>query len=268
MARIALGISYNGAGYHGWQAQQAGVPSVQHEVETALSKVAAHPVRVTCAGRTDTGVHATGQVIHFDTTAARSGKAWIMGGNAQLPADVSVAWALDVPDEFDARHSATSRRYMYVIYNARVRSALMPAMMTQEHRPLDAARMQEAAQGLLGENDFSAFRAASCQSRTPMRNVQSIRVFRQHDLVVLDISANAFLHHMVRNIAGTLLEIGSGTRPVSWVDELMAGKDRNLAAKTAAPNGLYLVQVAYPDFATIPDTASMPHLLNSLDQPW
>lgn len=247
--RVALGISYNGSTYHGWQFQGGSIPTVQDRVETALSQIANEPIRVTCAGRTDSGVHATSQVAHFDTTAVRPAKAWIMGSNAILPGSISIISATDVPSDFDARFSARARRYLYIIHNTRTRSALMPDLVTREHRPLDAERMHDAAQSLLGENDFTSFRAANCQSRTPMRNVHRVVVTRQEDLVLIDITANAFLYHMVRNIAGVLMDIGSGARPVAWVTELLGYRDRSRGSKTAAPNGLYLVNVDYGDNA-------------------
>jgi tRNA pseudouridine38-40 synthase len=249
LRRIALGVSYNGSTYHGWQFQGASIPTIQGHVEAALSQIADEPIRVTCAGRTDSGVHATSQVVHFDTTAKRTSKAWTMGSNAILPDSISVVSATDVAADFDARFSAKARRYLYIIHNTRVRSALIPEMVTREHRHLDAKLMHESAQSLLGENDFSSFRAANCQSRTPMRNVHRLAVTRSDDLVLIDITANAFLHHMVRNIAGVLMDIGSGSKPVTWVTELLGLRDRTKGSKTAPPNGLYLVGVDYGDVA-------------------
>lgn len=252
MTRIALGIEYDGAQHYGWQRQRE-VPSVQEHLEKALSTVANTPIEVQCAGRTDAGVHATGQVVHFDCEAARPLKAWTMGVNANLPSSVAVKWCVHVSDDFNARFSATGRRYRYVIYNHKMRPAILEQGITHIHRPLNEQLMHEAAQALLGEQDFSAFRAALCQSKTPFRNVTNVTVSRHGAFVVVDISANAFLHHMVRNIVGSLVEIGSGHQPVDWIATLLAGRDRTLSAATAKPNGLYLVKVDYPDAFGLPE---------------
>ena len=252
MTRIALGIEYDGAQHYGWQRQRE-VPSVQEHLEKALSTVANTPIEVQCAGRTDAGVHATGQVVHFDCDAVRPLKAWTMGVNANLPSSVAVKWCVHVSDEFNARFSATGRRYRYVIYNHKMRPAILEQGITHIHRPLNEQLMHEAAQALLGEQDFSAFRAALCQSKTPFRNVTNVTVSRHGAFVVVDISANAFLHHMVRNIVGSLVEIGSGHQPVDWIATLLAGRDRTLSAATAKPNGLYLVKVDYPDEFGLPE---------------
>jgi len=252
MTRIALGIEYDGAQHYGWQRQRE-VPSVQEHLEKALSTVANTPIEVQCAGRTDAGVHATGQVVHFDCDAVRPLKAWTMGVNANLPSSVAVKWCVHVSDDFNARFSATGRRYRYVIYNHKMRPAILEQGITHIHRPLNEQLMHEAAQALLGEQDFSAFRAALCQSKTPFRNVTNVTVSRHGAFVVVDISANAFLHHMVRNIVGSLVEIGSGHQPVDWIATLLAGRDRTLSAATAKPNGLYLVKVDYPDTFGLPE---------------
>ena len=252
MTRIALGIEYDGAQHYGWQRQRE-VPSVQEHLEKALSTVANTPIEVQCAGRTDAGVHATGQVVHFDCDAVRPLKAWTMGVNANLPSSVAVKWCVHVSDDFNARFSATGRRYRYVIYNHKMRPAILEQGITHIHRPLNEHLMHEAAQALLGEQDFSAFRAALCQSKTPFRNVTNVTVSRHGAFVVVDISANAFLHHMVRNIVGSLVEIGSGHQPVDWIATLLAGRDRTLSAATAKPNGLYLVKVDYPDEFGLPE---------------
>lgn len=252
MTRIALGIEYDGAQHYGWQRQRE-VPSVQEHLEKALSTVANTPIEVQCAGRTDAGVHATGQVVHFDCEAVRPLKAWTMGVNANLPSSVAVKWCVHVSDDFNARFSATGRRYRYVIYNHKMRPAILEQGITHIHRPLNEQLMHEAAQALLGEQDFSAFRAALCQSKTPFRNVTNVTVSRHGAFVVVDISANAFLHHMVRNIVGSLVEIGSGHQPVDWIATLLAGRDRTLSAATAKPNGLYLVKVDYPDAFGLPE---------------
>lgn len=258
--RIALGIEYDGAAFYGWQRQRE-VNSVQQELETALSKVANQPVELFCAGRTDAGVHATGQVVHFDTTAIRDDKAWVMGTNAQLPDAIAVRWAKQVPDDFHARFSATARRYRYIIYNHKFRPAILRAGLSHYHQKLDTELMQQAGEFLLGEQDFSSFRAIQCQSHSPFRNVHHLRISRQGDFIILDIKANAFLHHMVRNITGSLLEVGMKNRPPEWIAELLAAKDRSLAAATAKAGGLYLVDVDYPAHFALPGTANGPLFL-------
>jgi tRNA pseudouridine38-40 synthase len=260
--RVACRIEYDGTNYNGWQSQpHVGVVTVQDQLEEALGKVAKAPVRVHCAGRTDTGVHAFSQVIHFDSPVTRSSKAWVMGGNINLPRDIRIHWALPVSGEFHARFSAQARRYRYVIANSPIRPALLQAQVTWHRRELDVVLMNSAAQALLGELDFSAFRGASCQSRTPMRNVQFIEVRRRGDLVILEIHANAFLYHMVRNIAGALLAVGDGRKPQYWIAELLAARDRTMAAETAPASGLYLVDVEYPAQFGLPLTPYGPMLL-------
>ncbi|CAJ0995089.1 tRNA pseudouridine synthase A [Sodalis praecaptivus] len=249
--KLALGIEYDGSAYYGWQRQQE-VPSVQACLERALSTVADEPVAVHCAGRTDAGVHATGQVVHFDTRARRPDAAWTLGVNANLPADIAVRWVAPVADDFHARFSATARRYRYIIYNHRLRPALLGRGLTHYYHPLDALSMARAGQCLLGENDFTSFRALQCQSRTPWRNLHHLYVTRQGQYVVVDIKANAFVHHMVRNIVGSLLEVGCGNRPESWIAELLACRDRTQAGATAPAAGLYLVAVAYPSRFALP----------------
>ena len=251
--RIALGIEYDGSAYSGWQSQlNPHLQTVQENVENALSKVADHEVSVLCAGRTDAGVHASGQVIHFDTTAARPLKAWIYGSNSTLARTIAVRWACSVPGDFHARFSATSRRYRYLVSNTPVRPAMYSQFLTHHHAPLDVDAMHRAAQLLLGENDFSSFRAAGCQSRTAQRNVSEIMVQRSGALVTVEIEANAFLLHMVRNIVGTLLEIGQGDQRVEWMGQLLALRDRTRAAPTAPAQGLSLIRVRYPEVFGIP----------------
>lgn len=249
VTRWVAGVEYHGTRFSGWQVQ-AGRPSVQGALEEALSSVAAHRVETICAGRTDAGVHAFGQVVHFDSDAVRIPYAWLLGTNSRLPPEVSLRWVQPVepPDgaEFSARFSAVSRRYRYVIHNHRARSALLAERATWFAHTLDADAMHRAAQVLVGEHDFSAFRAAECQSTTPMRNLQSIRIWRSGSFVVLDIRANAFLHHMVRNITGTLLEVGTARKPETWVAELLAERDRTRSGMTAAAQGLYFVGPDYP----------------------
>jgi tRNA pseudouridine38-40 synthase len=243
--RIALVLEYDGSQYHGWQAQ-TGLHTVQQAVEHALSKVADSPISVVCAGRTDTGVHATNQVIHFDSNKERSIRAWIHGVNSFLPKDICVKWGKELSEEFHARYSAVARRYRYVIYNGAIRPALMRSYVTWQYRQLDHHVMHESAQFLIGENDFTSFRSFECQSNTPMRHVYRLDVSRIGELVVIDIAANAFLHHMVRNIAGVLIAVGSGKHLVPWVREVLNAQDRRLGAETAPSYGLYLVQVSYP----------------------
>ncbi|MGB1140673.1 MAG: tRNA pseudouridine(38-40) synthase TruA [Halioglobus sp.] len=253
-SRIACRVEYLGTGYNGWQVQpHEGVVTVQGELELALAEVAGRPVRVHCAGRTDTGVHGHCQVVHFDAPVARSAKAWVLGVNANLPPDIRVHWAVAVDAAFHARHSALARRYRYVIANTQIRPALLVDRVCWHRRPLDAAVMREAGQVLLGEQDFSAFRAASCQSVSPMRNVQLLEVSRSEDLLLIDIQANAFLHHMVRNIAGSLMAVGDGRKSAAWLREVLAGRDRTRAADTAPACGLYFVRVHYPPETGLPE---------------
>lgn len=249
--RWAIGVEYDGAPFSGWQAQHH-APSVQAEVERALSRVANHPVAVTAAGRTDAGVHALGQVVHFDTAALRPDFGWVLGCNTGLPGSISLRWARPVSGDFHARHSATARSYRYVIFNRRARSAVFAARSAWWSYALDADAMHAAAQHLLGEQDFSSFRAAECQSRTPMRRLDAVSVRRSGSFVIVDVTANAFVHHMVRNIVGTLFQVGQGKRPVDWVAEVLAARDRNAGGMTAPAAGLYLAHVSYPDEFEIP----------------
>lgn len=246
--RIAMGIEYDGTNYVGWQLQDNG-PSVQGVVEEALGQVANHPLRITCAGRTDTGVHALGQVVHFDTEVERSERSWVFGCNANLPKDVAVTWAKSVNDDFHARFSAKLRRYRYVIFNRPVRPTFLAYRVSWEYRPLDEKRMAAAAQFLLGEHDFNAYRAVGCQSKTPVRRIDSIEISRKDDIITIDIEANAFLHHMVRNIAGVLMTIGAGEQEADWTRQILETRDRTQGGITAPPHGLYLVDVSYaPDY--------------------
>ncbi len=249
--RYALGIEYDGSHYHGWQRQNHS-SSVQETLENALFEVAGSPVGVVCAGRTDTGVHALGQVVHLDAPAPRPEKAWVMGGNTALPESIAVRWARQVDAEFHARFSARSRHYRYVIFNAAARPAILGRRVTWIKRSLDAEIMHQAAQALLGEHDFSSYRALACQAKHPVRRLQKISVKRHGVLIYLDIQANAFLHHMVRNIAGVLIAIGKGERPVSWAATVLAHKDRTQGGVTAPPYGLFLTAVEYPEHFAIP----------------
>ncbi|WOJ95686.1 tRNA pseudouridine(38-40) synthase TruA [Congregibacter brevis] len=258
--RIALRVEYDGSVYSGWQSQPhlPKVRTVQTEVEAALSKIAAADVRVFCAGRTDTGVHATAQWFHFDAPADRSLKAWIFGGNAQLPLDIRLVDAKAVSADFHARHSAVARQYDYLISNTPTPSALLAKRILWVRQALDEVSMQRSLEALLGEQDFSAFRAASCQSTTPMRFMESVETRRRGDLVQIRVVANAFLHHMVRNIVGSTLLVGLGERNPDWLGELLATKDRTLAAATAPSHGLYLTGVRYPEALAIPAAPDLP----------
>ncbi len=259
--RFACCLEYDGSSYNGWQSQpHEGVSTVQDVFEAALATIAAAPVRVHCAGRTDTGVHAVAQIIHFDSPVPRACRAWTRGVNTALPPDVRVHWATPVAPDFHARFSATARRYRYLVANVPARPALLRNLVTWHRRPLDAQRMQRAARALVGEQDFSAFRAASCQSNSPMRNVMSVNVTRQGDFIEIDILANAFLHHMVRNIAGSLLAVGDGRAQEDWIRELLDGRDRTRAADTAPPTGLYLAEIVYPAQFDLPPAADGPLL--------
>ena len=256
MPRFAVGLEYDGRAYSGWQFQP-GLETVQHVVQQAFSRVADAPVECTCAGRTDAGVHASGQVLHFDSDAARSERAWRLGANTYLPGDVSVLWVREVPPQFHARYSATARSYRYVILNRDSRPGLATGRATWERRPLDAEVMHAAAQVLLGEHDFSAFRAVECQSKSPVRLIERLAVTRDAEWVYLDVTANAFLHHMVRNIAGLLMSVGQGESPAGRVAEVLASRDRRTNAATAPPDGLYLVAVRYPAEFGLPSQSVM-----------
>lgn len=261
--RIALGVEYDGSGFSGWQRQASPeLPTVQAAVESALSSVADHAVSLICAGRTDSGVHATGQVVHFDCRVDRGQRAWVAGSNSQLPESVRIKWAsTPMPQEFHARFSATARRYLYLLYDANVAPAILVGQLTHTRAKLDLLAMQEAAQYLLGEQDFSSFRAAGCQSKTANRCVHWLTVQRRNNFIVIDVQANAFLQHMVRNIVGMLLDIGSGIKPPLWAKELLMAKDRTAGSATAGARGLYLVNVQYPQRFSLPQLALGPVFL-------
>jgi len=250
--RYALGIEYDGSGFFGWQTQRQ-TPTVQQSLEQALGLVADHPVSVVCAGRTDTGVHAVCQVAHFDSEAARSERSWILGANSNLPEQVSVLWVRAVESSFHARFSAFARSYRYRILNRWIRPALQARRACWHRKPLDAERMHDSAQALLGEHDFSAFRSAGCRASHPVREVQSVAVSRDTDWVNLDITANGFLYHMVRNIAGSLLQVGEGGQATGWVADLLASRDRTQAGVTAPPDGLYFLGARYPAHYGVPE---------------
>ena len=265
--RWALGVEYDGQCFHGWQTQGAAphaiggrpagsmVPTIQDALETALSQIADASIHVMCAGRTDAGVHATGQVIHFDTAVVRPATAWVRGVNARLPDSCAVRWAKPVPADFHARFSATGRRYRYILLNRPERPAVFAGRIGWFHRPLDASIMAEAAQSILGTHDFSAFRAAECQANSPIRTLTGARVARQGDWLVFDFAANAFLQHMIRNLVGALVHIGKGGAGPSLMVDLLAQKDRTLAPPTFMPDGLYLTGVDYDVALGLPSSA-------------
>jgi tRNA pseudouridine38-40 synthase len=254
--RIALGIEYDGTDFLGWQRLSHGA-SVQGAIESALSFVAAHAVEVTCAGRTDSGVHARCQVVHFDSEATRTIRGWTLGTNSQLPPSVAVIWAREVAEDFHARYSARARRYRYTIQNRPIRPALDARRVAWERAPLDIDAMQSAAQALVGEHDFSAFRTVQCQARSTFRNVREITISRARDEISIEIEANAFLHHMVRNIVGSLLPIGRGEQREAWLGELLAGRDRAKAGPTAPAAGLTFLGPRYPAHWNLPVEISL-----------
>lgn len=262
MQRYALGIEFNGTNYRGWQTQQAGIPSVQHTLEQALSQVANHPVIVHAAGRTDAGVHASNMVVHFDSASIRAERGWVMGCNALLPHDIAVRWIQPMPETFHARFKAIARRYRYVLFNHPYRPALLAGQVTHIYQPLDFLRMQAAAAKLVGTHDFSSFRAVACQSNQPVRQVKHADLSQHGQLIVLDIQADGFLHHMVRNIMGVLIAIGTGEQPIEWVDYLLSIKDRKQAGVTAPPDGLYFIQAYYPPEFVLPEPPLGPVWLN------
>lgn len=253
--RYAMGLEYDGSRFLGWQIQSR-EPTVQGCVERAVSRVADRPVRVTCCGRTDTGVHALCQVAHFDSDAERPERAWILGLNSNLPSGVSVLWIRAVDESFHARFSAFARSYRYCVLNRWIRPALDATRVSWCRRPLDADKMNRAAQALRGEHDFTSFRAGACQARHAVREIHEISVRRSGDQVILEVAANGFLYHMVRNIAGSLLQVGLGERDGAWIGELLAARDRSRAAPTAAPEGLYFVGARYPAQFGLPAEAA------------
>jgi tRNA pseudouridine38-40 synthase len=250
--RIALGIEYDGAAFCGWQTQPGGCAAQDH-LETALARIAGAGIETTCAGRTDAGVHALGQVVHFDPAVERPLNAWVRGANAFLPPALAVTWAHPVDAGFHARYSARARCYRYLLLNRAVRPAADQHRVGWFHVPLDVDRMRQAARHLIGEHDFSAFRSSECQARSPVRNLARLEIRRRGDYVVFEMTANAFLHHMVRNIVGSLVYVGSGRCAPGWLAQVLAGRDRRAAAPTFAASGLYLVRVLYDPHWEIPD---------------
>jgi tRNA pseudouridine38-40 synthase len=256
MPRIAAGLEYDGRAYSGWQIQP-GLNTVQDVVQRAFARVADAPLDCTCAGRTDAGVHAACQVVHFDSAAERTPRAWVLGGNSQLPPAVRLLWCQPVADDFHARYAARARAYRYRILNRDIAPAIGHDTLSWERRPLDAAAMDAAAQALVGEHDFSAFRTAQCQAKHPMRCVHRIAVHRDGPVVEVAVEANAFLHHMVRNIVGSLLPVGRGERPREWIAELLAGRDRTVAGPTAPSQGLVFIGPRYPASWGLPEGVSL-----------
>jgi len=242
--RIALGVEYDGSQFFGWQSQPDG-NTVQDALQAALSGIANENIAIIAAGRTDTGVHALEQVVHFDTGVERPLSAWVRGVNALLPKSIAVLWAHPVPEEFHARFSAQARSYRYLLINRPVRSAVQYGKVGWFHAPLDVEQMREAAQYLLGEHDFSAFRAAECQAKSPFKNLTQLDITRQGDMIIFDLTAGAFLHHMVRNIVGCLVYVGKRKYPPQWMQQVLQGRERGLAAPTFAPDGLYLRRITY-----------------------
>ena len=262
--RFALGLQYDGRDWQGWQSQSHG-RTVQDALEAALTKFSDAPVRVSCAGRTDAGVHALGQVVHFDTRASRASNGWVRGVNALLPASVAVSWSAEVDDAFDARFSATARSYHYVLLAQPIRSPHWIGRAGWTHAELDVQSMQRAAQSLIGTHDFSAFRSAECQAKSPVKTLSAAGVAARGRFVVFTFSANAFLQHMVRNLVGCLVAVGRGKQDVDWVAEVLNGRDRRVAAATFMPDGLYLARVDYPASFALPPAAGLDDVFPGMD---
>ena len=253
--RIALGVEYDGSPFSGWQSQPD-VHNVQNTLQAALSGIAGEPVSILAAGRTDTGVHALEQVVHFDTNIKRPLSAWVRGVNALLPESVAVLWAHEVPEEFHARFSAQARSYQYILINRPSRIGVHHGKAGWFHAPLDMEAMREAATYLLGKHDFSAFRSSECQARTPVKNLQRLDVNKQGDTIIFDLTADAFLHHMVRNIVGCMVYVGKDKYPPQWMSEVLESRNRNMAAPTFAPDGLYLRHITYDAKWGLPQSAT------------
>lgn len=261
--RIAIGLAYDGSRFEGWQTQPSG-HAIQDHVETALTRVADAPIRTIAAGRTDARVHATGQVVHFDTDARRPLGAWVRGVNAHLPDAIAAQWSTEVPEDFHARFSARSRRYAYVLYSHPVRPSVFAGRVGWDHHVLDVDAMRKAASALEGEHDFSSFRSAECQAKTPVKRLAHASIEVRPPYLVFTFTADAFLHHMVRNIVGALVYVGCGKHSSAWMRELLHARDRRLAPPTFAPDGLYLTGVEYdPRFAMPAAPAILPWLLPS-----
>ena len=259
MTKYAIGVEYDGIAYSGWQRQKHAT-SIQQHLEDAIGFVANHPVGLVCAGRTDAGVHAVEQVAHFESEAERDNRAWLLGSNCRMPRDIRIKWVVQIAQDFHARYSALARSYRYIIFNSNVPSALFHGKVSCEYRPLNHQSMHQAAQILLGEHDFSAFRAIGCQAKSSIRNIQEISLTRQHDLIYFDIKANAFLYHMVRNIAGSLIAVGTGEKSIEWLNEVLLSKNRNHAEVTAPAAGLYFLRAHYADKFKLPVEGKKPLL--------
>ena len=250
--RVAMGLTYNGQGYQGWQSQSSGL-TIQDKLEAALGKFSAQRVSTVCAGRTDAGVHGLMQVIHFDTDRDRTAHAWIRGTNANLPRDIAVQWSVFTSDAFHCRACATSRRYAYVLLDSPIRPSLETGRVGWTFRPLDQTAMREAADLLIGEHDFTSFRASQCQALSPVKNMREIAIYKRGAYWRIEFEANAFLHHMIRNIMGCLVQIGQGTKPPQWMAEVLAARDRRAAAPTFSPDGLYFLGPRYDALWGIPE---------------
>ncbi|MGH1441037.1 MAG: tRNA pseudouridine(38-40) synthase TruA [Cellvibrionaceae bacterium] len=264
MQRIALGIEYNGSFFRGFQAQKSGVPTVQQAIEHSLSLICNEPISLVCAGRTDMGVHATNQVVHFDTLAVRPEKAWLRGANTHLPEGVSIRWAQAVDPHFHSRFSARSRTYRYVIYNVPTPSALMMKLVTWDRRRLDIDAMVEGSRYLLGEHNFNAFRGADCQAKNPVRRIDDITIKQADDFIIIEVTATAFLYHMVRNIVGVLSAVAAAEKPSSWVKTVLDSQDRRCGGVTAPAAGLYLVSVEYDPEFNLPRPSKGPYIVQGL----
>lgn len=261
MGRVAACVEYRGNGYHGFQKQKTAALTIQAALEKSLSRVANEQIKIVCAGRTDAGVHGTNQIIHFDTTVERREYGWLRGGNTYLPDDIVIKWVRKVVPEFHARYSAGSRTYRYCLYTGPVRPGITSGLVTWVKYVLDVSKMEQAAKFLVGEHDFSSIRAAFCQAKSPVRTIYSLTFEQRGPLIIMEVSANAFLHHMVRNIVGLMIEVGRGERPPEWIAEVLREKDRTKAATTAKPDGLYLVNVEYPEKFGLPATPYGPDFL-------
>jgi len=264
MQRIALGIEYNGSFFRGFQSQKSGVPTVQQAIEQSLSLICDEPISLVCAGRTDMGVHATNQVVHFDTLAVRPEKAWLRGANTHLPEGVSIRWAKTVSPSFHSRFSARSRSYRYIIYNVATPSALMSKLVTWDRRRFDVSAMIEGSHYLLGEHNFNAFRGTDCQAKNPVRRIDSITIKQVDEFIVIEVTATAFLYHMVRNIVGVLTAVAAGEKPASWVKIVLDSQDRRCGGVTAPAAGLYLVCVEYGSEFNLPQCPKGPYIIQGL----
>ena len=264
LSRIVISLEYDGSGYRGWQAQKHDTQVVQTEVEKAISKIADETIAVTCSGRTDSGVHASSQVCHFDTNAKRAPYNWVMGVNTQLPSDISLSWACEIDSEFHARFGALSRQYVYLISCCSIRSALMRNSVTFTYKDLDPLRMAEAGQSLIGTHDFNAYRSTQCQAKTSVRTLSRLSVHEHGGLIAIHVEANGFLQNMVRNIVGVLSAIGAGEQPVTWARQVLDSKDRTEGGVTAPPHGLYFLGPRYASEFDLPETVRIPQIAKDI----